>query len=305
MSITTSTTFDITPAAGHIGAEVTGVDLTQPLDSEIVNEIKAALLQWKVLFFRDQDVTPEQQIAFAQHWGEITPAHPVLGSREGHPEIFRLEAKELRAAGAELRAPERVPARDSANGWHTDITFVANPAKLSVLKGVVIPEYGGDTLWTNLVAAYAGLSGPVKALLDGLQAVHGWNTYTGAADARDGKPRPAAIHPVVRVHPETGERALFVNPLFTTHIYGVTARESIELLDLLYEQLKRPEYTVRFRWQPNSIAMWDNRATAHLGPVDGEFVDLVRVVERVTVTGDLPVGPDGFTSRSLEGDLFG
>jgi taurine dioxygenase len=305
MSITTSTTFDIAPAAGHIGADVTGVDLTRPLDPEIVAELKSALLQWKVLFFRDQDVTHDQQIAFASYWGGVTAAHPVLDSGNDHPDIYRLEAQAMRALGTQLRSAERVPARDSANGWHTDITFVANPAKISVLKGVVIPAYGGDTIWTNLVAAYNGLSAPVRALLDDLQAVHHWNTYVGAADAPDGKVRPAALHPVVRVHPETGERVLFVNPVFTSHIHGLTARESSELLGLLYEQIRRPEYTVRFRWQPNSIAVWDNRATAHLGPVDLDFVDLVRVVERVTVTGDLPVGPDGFTSRSLEGDLFG
>lgn len=303
-STTLRTTFDIRPVAGNIGADVVGVDLRDELAPEVVAELGRALAERKVLFFREQDITHEQQIAFAANYGPVTAAHPVLGSHGTFDEIFRLDASAIREMAGNVGISPLVPPRDGANGWHTDITFVVNPAKLSVLKGVVIPEYGGDTLWTNLVAAYEGLSAPVRALVDGLRAVHKWNTYSDAARAGDTEARPAAIHPVVRVHPETGERAIFVNPLFTSHILGLSGRESNELLGLLYDQIQRPEYTVRFHWALDSIAMWDNRATAHFGPLDAGFVELERIVERVTVAGDVPVGPDGFTSEVLVGSAF-
>jgi alpha-ketoglutarate-dependent sulfate ester dioxygenase len=303
MTTITDTNLDIRPTTALIGAEIAGLDLSQPLDEATVAEIYAALLQWKVVFFRDQVLDEEQQIAFGRNFGDLTPAHPVQGALEGYPEVYSLDSRQLkehyRTAGERRVGGE--------TGWHTDITFVANPAKASILRGVVIPPYGGDTLWTNLVAAYENLSAPIRDLADHLQAVHQWHNYdrpdtdTTQADTR---PTPAAIHPVVRVHPDTGERALFVNPLFTSHLVGVSARESRQLLELFFHQIGRPELSVRFRWEPNSIAFWDNRATAHVGPVDLAYADFDRVVRRVTITGDLPVGPDGFQSRPIEGTLF-
>jgi alpha-ketoglutarate-dependent taurine dioxygenase len=292
----TTTTLDISPSTALIGAEIGGLDLARPLDDDTIDAIYAALLQWKVLFFRDQELSEEQQIAFGARFGALTPAHPVQGSLEGYREVYSLDSRQLKAQFREA-AQRRVAGE---TGWHTDITFVANPAKASILRGVVIPPYGGDTLWTNLVAAYENLSAPIRDLADHLQAVHRWHNYEGA----DAATTPAAIHPVVRVHPDTGERALFVNPLFTSHIEGLSARESRQLLDLFFQQIGRPEFSVRFRWAPNSMAFWDNRATAHVGPVDLAYADFDRVVRRVTVTGDLPVGPDGFQSRPLEGALF-
>jgi alpha-ketoglutarate-dependent taurine dioxygenase len=298
----TDTTVAVLPATGHIGADVVGVDLTRPLDAATRDLVHDALLRWKVLFFREQPLTHDQQIAFARNWGDITPAHPVIGSREGYPpEVFRLDVTEIRTLTQRFRSrPSTIP-RDPERGWHTDITFVANPALLSVLRAVEVPDHGGDTVWTNLVAAYAGLSAPIRGLIDGLRAVHRWNTEAGAGDAADAGPRPAAIHPVVRVHPETGERAIFVNPNFTSHILDVGGTESTEILELLYDQIRRPDYTVRLRWEPDTIAVWDNRATAHLGPVDLDGADVRRVVERVTVTGGVPVGPTGYRSEPLEG----
>ena len=306
MTITTPTDLDIRPATGHIGADVIGVDLTRPLEPAVHEELHAALLRWKVLFFRDQPLRHEQQIAFARNWGEITPAHPVIGTADGYPaEIFRLDVREIRRLADGFGARPATLPRDPERGWHTDITFVPNPALLSVLRAVEVPAYGGDTAWTDLAAAYDALSAPVQRLIERLRAVHRWNTYAGAGDTGEGGPRPAAIHPVVRVHPETGRRAIFVNPNFTSHILGVSGKESVEILELLYDQIRRPDFQVRFRWEPDSVAVWDNRVTAHLGPIDLDDVDVARVVERVTVTGDVPVGPDGFRSEALSGGAFG
>ena len=310
MSKTTiPTDFEIRPVTTVIGAEVHGVALSEPLDPEVVAEIERALVQWKVLFFRDQPITEDQQIAFARNFGELTPAHPVHAPLDGHPEIYSVEAKQLKASRVHIdERPKYASPRSTQTGWHTDITFVPNPALGSILRGVVIPTHGGDTLWSNLVAAYEDLSAPIRDLIDGLQAVHRWHDYDGLparVDLDDGAPPPSAVHPVVRVHPVSGERALFVNPTFTRYIIGLNDRENRAILDLLYGQMARPEFTVRFRWEPDSLVFWDNRATAHVGPVDLGAVPLDRVVQRVTIVGDVPVGPDGFRSQALTGDRFG
>ena len=184
-----------------------------------------------------------------------------------------------------------------------------NPALGSILKAVVIPPYGGDTGFTNLVAAYEGLSEDIRRFIDGLRAVHKWHFGRFGRAREDAPPpdgpAPAAVHPVVRVHPETGEKGLFVNPRFTRYIVGLSTRESDAILHLLFGQLGRPEYQVRFRWQPGSIAFWDNRATAHLAAVDMRHNDYERRLHRITLTGDVPVGPSGFRSEVLVGEPFG
>jgi alpha-ketoglutarate-dependent sulfate ester dioxygenase len=300
-------TVTIEPATSVIGAFVDGVDLRQPLDAGTVQALRDALVRWKVLFFRGQPISRDEHVRFGEYFGEITPAHPIQASLEGRPEIYAVDTREERVTfGHGTRRPPFAPPRITRAGWHTDITFVANPAMASILRGMVVPDHGGDTLWTNLVAAYEDLSAPIRDLVDGLQAVHRW--YGRDGKTRDGYdpsgPPPAAVHPVVRVHPESGERALFVNPVFTRYLVGLSDEESNQILELLYRQIARPEFTVRFRWEPESIAFWDNRSTAHLGPVDLASIEVDRRVERITIAGDIPVGPDGFRSVQLKGELF-
>ncbi|MCM4083534.1 TauD/TfdA dioxygenase family protein [Paractinoplanes hotanensis] len=291
-----------------VGAEVVGADLSAPLDTATVAEIRAALLRWKVVFFRDQRLTPEQQLEFGRRFGAVTPAHPVVApdGAHGHREILRLE-HEVAAppSGSGNLNASTSESLDLTRRWHTDLTFLPNPPMASILRAITVPPYGGDTMFSNVVAAYEALSPPVRRLVDGLQAVHRWRGFSGDAGRPAVESPRTAVHPVVRVHPETGERALFVNPYFTTHIAGLSNHESQEILNLLYHVAFRPDCTVRFRWEPHSVAFWDNRATAHVGPVDLEGWQVDRVVERITLVGDLPVGPDGFVSRALSGELFG
>lgn len=304
MSTATVHEIEVRPLTPVIGAEISGVDLRQPLNEATVAQITQAIHHWKVLFFRDQDITDEHFLQFGRYFGPLTPAHPIADGLPDHPEIWERAADEYRDRRREAPKQTRPPLRDS-KGWHIDITFVANPNKYSILRGIEIPAYGGDTLWTNLVAAYEGLSPQIRTLLDGLQAVHGTSIYDFIGVKPDARPNYLSLHPLVRVHPDTGEKALFLNPGVTSHIVGLKPNESRVLLDLLSDELTRPEYQVRFHWTPNAIAMWDNQATAHAGPIDYAHFDLPRVVRRITVAGDLPKGPDGFVSQPLEGELFG
>jgi taurine dioxygenase len=305
MTTHTPARLDIQPVTPVIGAEVHGIDLREPLDPATVAELSDALVQWKVLFFRDQQLTRDQHVAFGQAFGALTPGHPIQVAADDRDEVLVVDTREAKITLGYGERDPFAPPRRTINGWHTDITFVANPAEASILRGEVIPPYGGDTLWTNLVAAYEDLSLPVRNFVDGLQAVHVWHGYDGTTrDGHDSSKPPSAVHPVVRVHPVSGEKALFVNPVFTRYIVGLTDRESNAILGVLFEQLERPQFQVRFRWEPHSIAFWDNRATAHLGPVDLATAEFDRRVERVTVVGDIPEGPDGFRSVSLEGGLF-
>jgi taurine dioxygenase len=293
-------TLDIRPMSGHIGAEIFGVDLGGPLAPETVAGIRAALLRWKVVFFRDQHINQAQHIAFGRLFGDVTPAHPTLPAAfPEHPEILLLESH--RGKGNRDR---------TESGWHTDVTFVANPPMGSILRGVTVPEYGGDTQWANLVVAYERLSPGVRDMIDSMRAVHR-NVLTPSGEPKQNdfqrviEAKPIyTVHPVVRVHPETGERSLFVNPIWTSHLLDVPRRESRHILALLYEQLADLDHTVRFRWQPDSIAFWDNRCTAHLVPGDVP-PDMRRSMQRITLAGDVPVGPDGFRSYALSGEAFG
>lgn len=289
---------DVRPMAGHIGAEITGVDLRNALDEATIAEIRSALLQWKVVFFRDQDISQAQHLAFARLFGQPTPAHPTLPvAFEDFPEILLLDNQTTT-----MRDGPRIESR-----WHTDVTFVPNPPMASILRGVVVPPYGGDTQWINLAVAYERLSPQIQQLIDGLHAVHfnqlpiarGEMTSELAKTFASSDIR--AVHPMVRVHPETGEKILFVNPNFTSHVVELSRQEGRHLLAMLYEHMTNAEFSCRFRWEPNSIAFWDNRATAHLVPTDvpaGHH----RSMQRITLAGDLTVGVDGQPSYALSGD---
>jgi alpha-ketoglutarate-dependent taurine dioxygenase len=294
----------VRPLAGHIGAEIQKVNLSARLDDAVIAQIRAALLEWKVVFFRNQNLDHAQQIAFAARFGDLTYAHPHEDQPLGEfPEILPIDSR---------RFDQRYGKRYSyENRWHTDVTAAVNPPAASILRAVTVPEYGGDTTWSNLVAAYEGLSPAVRELIDGLRAEHRFGLRFAAQDSENAylkkvRENPlVAVHPVVRVHPETKERGLFVSPGFTSHIVGVSRLESTRILDLLFEQIAKPAYTVRFHWEPGSIAFWDNRATAHLGPQDLQHRDVERVLYRVTLVGDVPVGVDGVKSELVSGEVFG
>jgi taurine dioxygenase len=301
----------VRPVAGHIGADITGVDIAGPLTADQVDAIRDALHRHKVIFFRDQHLDHAAQIAFGRQFGELTYAHPHdEAPPEGYPEIFTVDPRRYEQRyGEDYRAENRRRQYSYFTGWHTDVTAAVNPPAASILRADVVPEVGGDTTWTNLVTAYEGLSPAVRAFVETLRAEHRY----GGQDGSPGRGTYAqrvndnllvAIHPVVRVHPVTGEKALFVNPGFTSHIVDVSARESRAILDLLYAEITRPEYTVRLRWEPGTVAFWDNRATSHLAPRDIEHLDLRRTLHRVTLIGDVPVGPDGRESELVAGKPF-
>ncbi|NMN97617.1 TauD/TfdA dioxygenase family protein [Antrihabitans stalactiti] len=294
---------DVRPQSGWTGAEIRGVDLTRPLRDEQVAAIRAALLQWKVVFFRDQVIDHADHVRFASAFGSPTPAHPLFDAipDSDFPTIYPIFRDRFKARYAESRGYDKT-------GWHADVTAAVNPPAASILRAEVIPPYGGDTQWSNTVAAYEGLSEPLRVLADRLRAVHRFSPPDGATATADYEARVnrrplVTEHPVVRVHPETGEKALYVNPGFTTHIVGVSPHESRRLLGLFYDELGRPEYTVRFKWEPGSIAFWDNRAAVHLAPTD-LTTDHDRRLYRVTLVGDVPKGPDGRESVALEGEPF-
>jgi len=303
----------VRPLSGHTGAEISGIDLARPLAPTDRAVITEALNRWKVVFFRDQQLDHTEQIAFARQFGELTYAHPYDDSPpDGHPEIYTVDPDRFAAQyGFEGEDAKQIRRRYSyTNLWHTDVTAAVNPPAASVLRADVVPEFGGDTTFTNLVAAYEGLSGPMQNFIGGLRAEHRY----GAGPDRHGTPSSGngvidqkpliARHPVVRVHPITGERAIFVNDGFTSRIIGLRPDESQRVLDLLFAHVTKPEYTVRFRWEPGSVAFWDNRVTSHLGPQDIDHLDVARVLHRVTLIGEVPVGVDGIESELVEGEPF-
>jgi taurine dioxygenase len=294
--------FDIRPITPLLGAEIEGLDLSRPLDAPTIAALEKAIVDWKVLVFRDQPLTDDQHVAFARQFGRLTPAHPYAEGLPGRPEIWQRHAEDYAPRHRPDNAiPSPRPPRDY-RGWHIDISFVANPNRLSALRGVVVPPVGGDTLWSDLEAAYAALSPEIKAGIDNLKAVHGGGAYERSERA-DGKAY-VALHPLVRVHPLTGRKSLFVSPGGTSHIVGLNERENAALLNLLKAEVTRDEYQVRVRWEPDTLALWDNQNTAHAGPIDYAHFTAPRVVRRVTVAGEPPQGPDGFRSRPLVGELF-
>jgi taurine dioxygenase len=289
----------IRPMSVLTGAEVFGVDLKAPLTPAVAKAIWAALVKWKVVFFRDQHIDHAQHVAFARALGEPTIGHVLYGHEKGFPEVYSIAKRRERHTHLE---PD--PIRPWT-GWHTDLTTVLNPPAASILRGVVIPPYGGDTQFANLVAAYNALSPTMRRFLDGLRGVHGYGKVTSGALQETSRQSFSTEHPLVRVHPESGERALYASPAFLRKIVGLTARESQQLLELLWEHMVRPEFVVRFRWNAGDIAMWDNRATAHLAPEDIFDTDFDRQLYRITLVGDVPVGVDGTPSTPIVGGRLG
>jgi alpha-ketoglutarate-dependent taurine dioxygenase len=305
MTVTQSfTSLDIAPTSGYIGAEISGVDLSSRLDAATAAEIRSALLRYKVIFFRDQQIGHAEQIAFARLFGKVTPAHPhEENPPEGFPEILPIDSRRY-----ETQLGRRRTSYDSS--WHTDVTALVNPPAASILRAHILPPYGGDTAFANLVAAYENLPKGLRDLADTLDARHAFSARAATGSQRDRKIRQTALvawHPVVRVHPETGERALFVSPGFTAgprELRGYTPSQSDAILRLLWEEATRTEYTTRFRWAPGSVAFWDNRATAHLAVFDAGHLGHDRVLYRVTLEGTVPEGVDGRTSELVSGEPF-
>ncbi|MEV0210057.1 TauD/TfdA family dioxygenase [Streptomyces sp. NPDC050788] len=301
---------EVQPVAGHIGAEITGVDLAGDLDDVAVAAIRAAVLRWKVVFFRGQRLDHAGHVAFARRFGETV----VLGKRgsASPPDFPEVEttADRLELGGKfGMEHEEWLQRRRHTllRGWHCDHGARIDPPAATILRAETVPPYGGDTTWSNLAAAYAGLSAPVRKFVDGLRAEHRLGVGYQPRPGDDSYLRHlldhqvASVHPLVRVHPETGERVLFVNGYYLEQISGVSRPESRALLDMLLEQAVRPEYTVRFRWEPGSVAFWDNRATIHLAPSDNAHLDFPRIMHRVMLTGDVPVGVDGRPSEPIVG----
>ncbi|SQD97280.1 MULTISPECIES: TauD/TfdA family dioxygenase [unclassified Parafrankia] len=289
---------DVTPLTLRIGARVDGVRLSGDLDAATVAALRQALLKHKVLFFRGQHhLDPDSQIAFTRTLGELTLAHPTQTSLAGYPIIHELDASKGGRAGA----------------WHTDVTFVVNPPAISVLRGVEIPPTGGDTVWGNTATALTDLPLELQALAESLRVFHtNQHDYGLRRQDLEGLPEEfiakfeefrsiefEAEHPVVRVHPETGERALVLGG-FVKQLKGVSQTQSALLLNIFAEVVSRPENQVRWHWNTGDVAIWDNRATQHYAVND--YTTEPRIVHRVTVAGDLPVGTDGRPSVVRAGD---
>jgi taurine dioxygenase len=278
-----NSTIDVKPASMHTGALIEGVDLRQPLEEQTYREIRTALNNHGVIFFRNQDLTPAQQLAFTQRFGEID-VDPTGGL--GHPDGFPMicEVK---------KEPEET--RNIGGNWHSDHAFDKEPPLGSVLLARELPDYGGDTMFASMYAAYDALSDGLKKTLQGMRAVHGkTKAYVGLGKERDVSAAERAdvnskfatreaVHPVVPVHPESGKRLLFVNPTYTVRFEGWTEKESEPLLKYLFQHAARPEFTYRFQWGIGSIAFWDNRSVWHyaLNDYHGER----RLMHRIGVKG--------------------
>jgi taurine dioxygenase len=288
-----STQFDVRKVTGRIGAEVTGLRIDRDLDADTVAAVRAALNEHKALVFSDVDLDDDGQQRFARQFGELTKAHPTVSAVAGSPNVLPVDSE-----------------RGKSNHWHTDVTFVLNPPQASTLRSIVIPPYGGETLIANAAAAYRDLPDALRGFAEGLWAVH-TNDYDyvrppEAVDEAELRRRAEfvstkfrTVHPVVRVHPLTGERGLFIGG-FAQRIVGLSVGESADILRLLQSYVTRPENVLRWRWSPNQLVLFDNRITQHYA-IDN-YDDLPRRLHRVTVAGDVPAGVDGGLSYSIEGD---
>jgi alpha-ketoglutarate-dependent taurine dioxygenase len=295
----TESALDVRPLTPRIGAEIRGLDLGTGVDGETFAAIRQAALRHRVIFFRGQNLSSDEHIAFARRFGELTRAHPTIPAVDGVPTLYDLDSE----GGAH------------ADMWHSDVTFVDQPPDFSVLRAVTLPDIGGDTLWASTVAAYEALSVELQQLAIALRALHS-NDYDyvrvdlATLERKVDSIRLAHMrqfastvyrteHPVARVHPETGEHALLLGS-FAQRLLGYTTSESVDLIRLFQNYVTKPDHTVRWQWQPGDVAVWDNRSTQHYATYD--YGSDHRRVQRVTTVGSVPVGIDGRLSRSLQGD---
>ncbi len=276
---TTKVSLDVRPLSATIGAEIRGVDCSAPLDDATIAAIREVWLDRLVVFFPDQELTNETQEQFARRFGEPTVGHPVEKTLAEQPSVQPIDS-----------------IKDRTNFWHTDVTFMSRPPMASLLRAVVIPDAGGDTMWADTRAAYDALAEPLKRFCDGLTAWHYDPYYAALVEQGEGnewegkkltKLTPAQ-HPVVRVHTETGRRNLFVNPQFTVALKDFPGPQSAAFLRLLYDHMTQPEFIVRYHWTPGALAMWDNRTTMHFGIYD--YGDTRRIMHRIILRGDAPQG---------------
>jgi taurine dioxygenase len=267
---------EVEPLTATIGAEIGGVDLADDLADDVIDELRDALLDWKVIFFRDQHrLERTSHIAFGRRFGELE-VHPLTPAGQEQPEVFVIPA------GGKFRAPDN---------WHSDVTWRPEPSLGSILRAIELPPLGGDTLWADMGKAYDLLDDDTKERIDGRTATHDYASAFGRGSPPEVQEKmraehPTAEHPIVRTHPETGRKTLYVNRAFTRSIVGLDDVESRSLLERLYRQSTIVDVQCRFRWRPGSVAFWDNRATQHV--VSNDFLPAKRIMERVTIVGDKP-----------------
>ncbi len=272
----------VEPVSGTVGAVVGGVDLAEPLEESALAEIRHAFLAHHVLFFHDQDLSAEAQLRFGRCFGDLD-THPFVEGTEAHPEVIEI-----------ITEPDDW--LNFGGGWHSDVTFLDEPDLGSILYAMEVPPFGGDTLFADQHAAYEALSDTMKDLLDGLVAQHsagpqyaegGYSTLSKSMKTKSPERADRVVcHPLVRTHPETGKKALYVNPSFTVGIDGMRMDESMALLGFLFNHAVREPFTCRFRWSPGSVAMWDNRSVLHYALFD--YRGRRRHMRRITVKGDRP-----------------
>ncbi|MGY8790504.1 MAG: TauD/TfdA dioxygenase family protein [Pseudomonadales bacterium] len=273
--------FTVTPAGPTIGAEISGINLAEPLGQAAFDALYATLMEYKVIYFHNQKMTADQQVAFGKRFGELE-VHPFRPDLPNIPEMIVLDNhKDNPVLSTDI--------------WHADTTFREEPTRFSILRCMIKPEFGGDTLWADMVSAYECLSTPVKEMITGLEALHDFKNFSLLyADDEEGQQKllkmrklyPRPTHPVVRTHPDTRERVLYVNPQFTIRMLGMSVKESDAILNLLYEQSKTPEYQFRLHWEPDTLCMWDNAGVQHYASND--YWPHRRRMERVAVIGEKP-----------------
>lgn len=282
---------EVTALTPTVGAEIRGLDLRKPLSDEVFEEVRSAFRRHQVVFFKEQErLTPDQQVAFARRFGGLH-LHPAAPHLEGRPELFVIHTHK----GSKIA---------NGNGWHTDVSCDAEPPLGTMLQLHQLPSHGGDTLFASMYAAWDALSAPMQAFLETLNARHeSEHVYRGRYSDRDvddtGKVYPESVHPVVRTHPDTGRRALYVNCGFTTGIEGLGTAESKALLNFLFEHIEQERFQVRFKWEVNDMAFWDNRCLQHHAMWD--YWPEERKGHRVTIQGDRPyLAPLALTAEAAE-----
>lgn len=275
------TNYEINSLTPTIGAEISGIDLSNNLNSQDLDNIYKNLIDHKVIFFRNQNLKPEDHVAFAKSFGDIEPPHPIYPHVENFPEITLLE-----------NDPTNPPDTDE---WHTDVTFKSDPPFASILYSKVIPPVGGDTLWCSLSKIYDALPDDMKKYLETLRAIHDMgdfrNNYMQEDNIESAKKLNKgfeefghAVHPVIKIHPISKKKFLYVNPGFTSQIVGMSTPDSNSLLTYLFNMMSKPEFQVRFHWTPDTLAIWDNRCTMHYAI--GDYMPHQRIMNRITVLSD-------------------